>query len=444
MTAILAAGFWLLGQAGTPYEVERRVARDRLDLRLSPSVEMSRWGEERSLGVSARVDARMICGLYDLKATFKHLLGKEAREEFLEDLPELLLQEIVGSGMDLLCQAEPTICTLLQNYSVSANLKVGYYADLCRAVEEALVDASRRSYAGAVEACLREKQAQGYSLDRALEVCAKGARGISGLQGELVGEFDLGAALRGALREAGLSAGAQELAARLGEETRMGAGGVSARPDAGAVVGLYENLRRQKEEGLGKLVERARSGEALGREALASLLPEGAPPMTEDEVRGLSLLGPLERQAVVSSLASAWALYEMTRRIHEVERAFEALKGGPALDEGKRELLEDRLVRLRNEKRRLGELYEEEARVIAALSAAKGAAAVALQDRRAQVGARADLGVRKRALAGTARPWGELPPRPEGESKRGAGAARELRNCGGCGLEYGFGGKGSK
>jgi hypothetical protein len=439
MTAVLAAGLWLVGQASGPYEVERRVGKDRLDLRLSPSVEMSRWGEERSLGVSARVDARMICGLYDLKATFKHLLGKEAREEFLEDLPELLVGEIVGSGMDLLCQAEPTICTLLQNYSVSANLKVGYYADLCRAVEGALVDAQRKSYAGAVEVCLREKQAQGYPLDRALEACGKASRGVSGFRGEVVGELDLGSALRGALREAGLSAGAQELAGRLGEETRMGREGVSARPDAGAVAGLYEKLRRQKQEELARLVERARAGEALGRGALAAVLPEGAPPVTEDEVRGISLLGPSERGAVVASLASAWALYEMTRRIHEVERALEALKGGPALDEGKRELLEERLVRLRNEKRRLGELYEEDARVMGAVAAAKGAAAAALADRRAGVGARADLGARKRALAAGARPWGELPPRVEEELCSSAASGRGVGSCGGCGLEYGFG-----
>ncbi len=433
------------GKLAPGYDLEKRVGRNRLDLHLSPNLEMPRWGEERSLGLSGQADLRMICGLYDLKATFKHLLGKEAREEFLDNLPQVLLQEVVGSGMDLLCQAEPTICNLLQNYSVSANLKIGYYNDLCQAVEQSLVDGRRKNQASAVDACLREKQAQGYSLDRAMEACQKANPKVSGFRGELLGEFDLGVALRDVLKDVGLSPGAEELVDRLGEQTKIGGGSMSARPDPGAVVALYEKVRQEQQRLLDRLMGTAAKGEGLDPEELKKLVSEGAPAITEDEVRALALLPPYERGPVVASLASAMALYEMTRRIHEVERALEAVKSGPTVDEGKRELLEARLTRLRNEKRRLDEIHEEQARVMNTLAAAKGVAAGEQKDRVAQVQSRTGSTARKRELERSVRPWGALPARSaRDEPPRSSSGVSKTASCGGCGLEYSFGAMGAK
>jgi len=433
------------GKPAPSYELEKRVGRNRLDLHLSPNLQMPRWGEEKSLGLSGQADLRMICGLYDLKATFKHLLGKEAREEFLDNLPELLLQEVVGSGMDLLCQAEPTICNLLQNYSISANLKIGYYNDLCQAVEQSLVDARRKNHVSAVDACLREKQAQGYPLDRAMEACQKSSPKVSGFRGELLGEFDLGIALRDVLKDVGLSPGADELVDRLGEQTKIGGGSMTARPDPGVIVALYEKVREAQQRNLDRLIGTAAKGEGLDPEAMKKLVSEGAPPITEDEIRSLALLPPYQRMPVVASLASAMALYEMTRRIHEVERALEALKIGPTVDEGKRELLETRLARLRNEKRRLDEIHEEQARVMSTLAAAKGVAAGEQRNRISQVQSRTDLAARKRELAGGVRPWGALPARGSPDAPaRTSTAKSQAANCGGCGLEYSFGAMGAK
>ena len=65
-----------LRSAVTP-EATLRVGRNRVDLSLSPSVRIPGATQGRSVGISAQADLRMICGQYDLKATFQHLLGKE-------------------------------------------------------------------------------------------------------------------------------------------------------------------------------------------------------------------------------------------------------------------------------------------------------------------------------------------------------------------------------
>lgn len=418
-----------------PYEAEFRVGRGRVDLALTPAVRFPERGGRRSLGVSARADLRMVCGLYDLKASFQHLLGKEAREEFLEGLPELLAGELVGSAMDLLCQAEPTLCALLQNYSIAANLKLGYYKDLCQAVEGAILDSSRRSYAQGIGECLREKEARGYPLDRAIEECQRRAPALRGFRGEAVGELDLGAALRGLLGEMGLGAGAGELAGCLAEGARLGPEGVSSEPDPHVVIDLFARLEKDYAARLENLVGKAGRREALSEEELRGAVPEGAPPLGEDEVRGLSLLLPRERRAVLDALSSSLALFELTRRLHEVERGLEALKGAPTVDEGKRALLEDRLARLRAERRRLEERYRDKALVMEALSGARALWAREERERVAGFRSRAGLVERKAALSAGLAPWGALPAgAPKSASKHVRG---DRGFCGG--LEYGFG-----
>src|SRR5204862_478243 len=145
---------------------------------------------------------------------------REAREEFLQGILGTLVQELVGSGMELLCQAEPTLCTLIQNHSVSANLKVGYYKDLCQAIESAVVDASKKNYANTVDQCLKEKRDQGVPIDRAIEMCQKKPPQLTGFRGEVLGELDLGKEFHKLFENMGLSPGAQKLAQRLSDDTK--------------------------------------------------------------------------------------------------------------------------------------------------------------------------------------------------------------------------------
>lgn len=429
--------------AGTP--VDLREGRNRIDLALSPAVRIPRSGEERSIGFSSQADLRMICGQYDLKATFKNLLGKEAREEFLDGLPELLVQELVGSAMDLICQAEPTLCNLIQNYSVSANLKLGYYKDLCQAIEHAVTDAQRKSYANSVDACLKEKQSQGYPLDKAMEACQKGQGRMTGFRGEVIGQLDLGKALKELLRDANLSPGAQELLGRLSEETKVGALSISSNVDPNAVAGHYEAIRRKYQERLGQLLGKAARRERIPPEEIWAAVPPDLLALTEDELRTMSLASPAAREAIQASLSSALALSQLSTQIHEVERALEAVRGAPTVDPAKGKLLDDRLARLRAEKTRLQELYRDQAVLANAVAGAKGVAERELADRVTRLRSRADAHEKKHEVMKAASPWGAPPPPlPASPAARSYGARTSREDCGNCGLEYSFGSAGKR
>jgi hypothetical protein len=418
-------------------DAQLKFGRDRVDLGLAPGLGAISPAEKKYVGFSAQADLRMICGQYDLKASLKHLLGREARQEFLDGILGSLVQEVVGSGMELLCQAEPTLCTLLQNYSVSANLKMGYYKDICTAIESAVVDAQKKNYANAVDQCLKEKKDQGVSLDRAVELCQGRSTPIRGFHGEILGELDLGKELPGLFQNMGLTPGAQKLAQRLADETKVGPSTVATQADANALSRLYDEMREDYAKRLSDLVDQAKGRTPIPTVDLRAAVPEGAPPLAEDEIRSYALLPDTERSAVVATLSSALALFEMGRQIREVERAIEALQGAPTIDEAKRKMLDDRLVRLRNEKGRLLEFYREQALVLEAIKSAKSLAGREYAKRVAEVQVQAGDARRKTELLADVAAVGSLPP--AGSPGRSGGALLGPSSCANCGLQASFG-----
>lgn len=427
-------------------DLDLRFGRDRVDLGLSPNLRPTLGPTKQVVGISAQADLRMICGQYDLKASLQHLLGREAREEFIEGILGTLVQELVGSGMELLCQAEPTLCTLLQNHSISANLKMGYYKDLCQAIESAVVDSAKRNYASGVELCLKEKKDQGIPIDQAVEACQKKPPQLTGFRGDVLGELDLGKELHGLFETMGLSPGAQKLAQVMSDATKLGPNSVAAQLDPSAVPRLFDEVQADYAKRLQDILAQAASRQPVATVDLRALVPPGAVPITEDELRDYALLSPREQAPVIASLSSAWALFDMGNQIRELERAIEVLKGAPTVDEGQRKLLEDRLVRLRNEKGRLVERFRDQEIVMQAMASAKAVAGQEYSKRVTAVEGRVGEQGRKRDLVNDTRSYGTLPSMSAGAAT-GSGsrlAAKSAANCANCGLDFGLGSLGTQ
>ncbi|HXX94709.1 MAG TPA: hypothetical protein VEN81_13830 [Planctomycetota bacterium] len=437
----------LVGQtgAGSPSpesgSLDLRFGRDRVDLGLSPNLRSTLGPGKSVVGLSAQADLRMICGHYDLKASLQHLLGREAREEFLEGILETLVHELIGSGMELLCQAEPTLCTLLQNHSVAANLKLGYYKDLCQAIESAVVDGARKSYASTVDQCLKEKKDQGLPLDQAVELCQRKTPQWTGFRGEVLGELDLGKELQGLLQGMGLSSGARKLAGLLADDTRLGPGSVAAELDPGALPRLYDETQAGYAQKLQSILAQKISRGPVGTADLERLVPPGAPPLAQDELGDLALLPPRQQAPVVAALASAWALFELGDGIRELERSLEVLKAAPTVDDPKRRMLEDRLVRLRSEKARLAERVRDQELVMRAVGSARELGAQEAARRVAWVEARTGETGRLRDLGNETRSYGTLPRGPAGTP--GSGSSSSLSPSAGacttCGFDFSLG-----
>lgn len=447
MNSALAQGITdLLGRkqesSATPGAVRRGVVvgRDRVDLRLTADVIPSVTGRNRGqaeIGISANLDLDFICGQFDLKGTFRNLLRKEVREEFLEGLLGFVESELTGSAMELLCQAQPTICTLLQNHNIAANLKLGYHYDRCKAIDEAIDHAQKRVYAGAIEQCLREKEAAGVPLAEALDACRRAGR-VRGFQGEALAEFDLAKELS---KLVGLSDGGQKLLDGLAEETRYGGTWVSSKPDADVLLKRHEEAKRIYVDRWEKAMAKVDRRERVVDEERAELIPPGSPVLAQDELETIGLLPPHARRAAVASLASAAALLHLTREIHEVERALETVAGVPTIEEGQRKMLEGRLARLRKERSRLEELYADQEFFNRSYQNVKGLADEAYYTRIGLQRQRAAIDSRRRGMYAQVAAWGSArrppsaPPVPQPSQTRSTVSA----DCGGCGFEYSFG-----
>jgi hypothetical protein len=431
------------GQGPSTPEAELRFGRDRVDLSLSPRLGALSPPQKKYVGFSAQADLRMICGQYDLKASLQHLLGREARQEFLDGILSSLVHEVVGSGMELLCQAEPTLCTLLQNYSVSANMKVGYYKDLCQAIESAVVDAQKKNYANTVDQCLKDKKDQGVPLDQAMDACQKKPTPITGFHGEILGTFDLGKELQTLFDSMGLSPGAAKLAQRVSDQRKHAPGTIGAQVDPNSVTSYFDEKREAYALKIGNLVDQAVERQPIATVDLRFAVPEGAPPLAEDEIREIALLPPEDRAVAVASITTALALFEMGKEIHEVERALEVLKDAPGVDEAKRNELESRRARLRAEKIRLVERIKDQSLVMEAYGAARGLAAREYGKRVSTVQSQVGESQRRKDLMNDISAPGAL-PLPKAASLGPAGLqAKAASNCANCGLQGSFGSTGA-
>jgi hypothetical protein len=177
---------------------------------------------------------------------------------------------------------------------------------------------------------------------------------------------------------------------------------------------------------------------------LRQAVPEGAPALAPDEIQQLSLLSPEERAAAVGSISSALAIFEMGTQIAEVERALEVLKGVPTVDPAKRELLEDRLARLRSEKGRLADRMKDQALLLEAYAGTRILWTRQYSNRVAAVQSRAGQPQRDAELLHDTAPFGALPQKtkallPGAGPRMPAGAA-----CENCGLEGSFGSMGAE
>lgn len=418
----------------------------RLDLSISPDVRAI-LGEPgtNAINLGASAQWNPVCGKFDLKADFKALLGKEAREEYLEGFVNAGVSELLGSGMELLCQSMPTACSILQNNNIAANLKLLYSNDLCRSLEEAVMSGSRRGRAEAIHRCMERKLSQGKTKHEAEQACLRENPEITGFDGRVVGELDLNREIR---KYVSFTDGGSKLLDDLTQERRLGAGAVTQGVRPNALAERYEKLREQYLKAWNDAVQRVKSGGTGGptSDRLEALVPTGAPPVTAVELELLWRRGESEVQTFVSSVSSAAALLALTRELNEVERKIEALKTSPAL-EGNEEhapYLENLLGRLRAERERLLRLYADQERFAQVLASghALGQAEVA----RSRMDSMNRALLRESSIEqriGT-RPFGT----PDGASsprtiQRAPAAPRPVpgADCDNCGMEYSIGGR---
>lgn len=418
----------------------------RLDLEVSPNVQ-ALLGDpsKRTIDLGASLRWNPVCGKFDIKADFKALLGREAREEYLQGFITAGISELVGSGMELFCQSMPTSCSILQNNNIAANLKLLYSNDLCNSIENAVMSGAQRGRAEALQQCLQEKQAQGKTKDDAEKACMGEHPPVKGFDGRVVGELDLGSEIR---RYVDFSKGGSELLGNLTQNRRVTPDAISETVQPNATVGRFETLRNDFADKWAKALSGAKAGpgSAPTDDALAALVPPGAPPVTTLELQLLARRSDLEIQTMISSVSAAAALLALSREMNEVERKIESLRASPALQAQAEQVgyLGTLLERLKSERERLLRLYADQERLASVIAAGHAVGEAEITRARMETMTRAALGVAATQIRLGTRPFGTPDAASASSSSQGSrrtsGAGTSSQDCGSCGLEYSIGG----
>jgi hypothetical protein len=418
----------------------------RLDLEVSPNVQpLLGDPAKRTIDLGASLRWNPVCGKFDIKADFKALLGREAREEYLQGFITAGISELVGSGMELFCQSMPTSCSILQNNNIAANLKLLYSNDLCNSIENAVMTGARQGRAEALQQCLQEKQAQGKTKDEAEKACLGERPPITGFDGRVVGELDLNSEIR---RYVEFSKGGSDLLNNLTQNRRMTPDAISESVQPNATATRYETLRSDFADRWSKALAGAKAGpgSALTDDALSQLVPVGAPPVSSLELELLARRSQIEIQTLIASVSAAAALLSLTREMNEVERKVEGIRASPAVEANSEQFryLDSLLGRLKSERERLLRLYSDQERLSGVLAAGHSVGQAEISRTRMDTMKRAALGEAATQIKLGTRPFGTPDATPgassSSRSRASAGSSSASQDCGTCGLEYSIGG----
>jgi hypothetical protein len=352
--------------SSAPVTVSEYRGRDRLDLHLSADATKLAGMQDAGssiLGVSGAIDYDFACGRFDVRSNLRQLLDKEAREDFLEDVVGALLGELAHNTLVLVCESSPTVCQALQHYRISANAMLGMQYDWCQAIESAVDDASRSTRAKAIKDCIEERRARGKTLDQAREECENPDK-VRGLDGRFVSEIDLIEEVR---RVFGLPQVQEDILAQLIGSLRYTPKGGQGEIRTTAALDRHRKLVEKYRGAWDRAIRAAGQRRELTEEELSALAPEKASRLAAAEVLDIAALSPGRREAVVRSIVSSVALFQLSLEVGGVVKLLDAARKHPTADQGfvrrlekEREDLERQLAELT----RLHELQERHNRTL--------------------------------------------------------------------------------
>lgn len=255
------------------------------------------------------------CSAFDFRGSMK-----EAFEEFPAML-EALVHEIVGQ-LPLLaaCYASPTICDLFKHYQALMNALIQAKYGQCQAIQHAAMYAGKRLAGGEESNCLQVMQARGFSLQKALSICAEPTF-VRRVDGSVGTEKNL---VADTLAWAGATSETQALAsALLGEvNVRAGNGGLRTQNDLRQRVFLarYNAHRLEAEMGLRTAVVEYRDTGTVSVLTIEAVSVPGQPlPVLAFEALHALSQDPGRYEALIGKLSTGLALTRLTWDCHDLE-----------------------------------------------------------------------------------------------------------------------------
>lgn len=374
------------------------------DRSLPPAFTPSRSFGETPVDLEA--SASLTWDSFDFQKAFRSTFTKNIREELFNQSLSAVTKELAASPLVLACQVSPTVCDALKHYRQTAHQMIGMDLDVLQAIEGIAQDSTQALRAKAVKDCLIDKIRQGTSARDALRQCST-TKVLKTLSGGISKGFDLLKEVSSVLR---LSPQAGALLKELGQGIEITPTGIKAHVKLNLLGETYTKAQNRYQTSWEGVLRQIAGGRWPDPDQIRRLTPPHTSPLAEEELLEIAHLPDPRRNALVSSLSTAASLVELSRNVHEVERALEAAHYSAANHPAIREELQKQREALRAELSRLTDEYEHQRRFNNTLLEMQGRAILDTQMRANQTLDRNRLSNQQEEKFRSSMGWGSLPP----------------------------------
>jgi hypothetical protein len=343
--------------ATSPYTIENAISEDRsgfyyrggLDYR--PTVPP----DEPGVGYSILSGSKG-CSGFDLASSFNSVLSEQILADYLKSISS---ESMAAAPMLLLEYVSPTLADIIKHFNTMTNMRLGLRYAQCEDIEKASGEYMDKLRKKSESECVKEKVSTGLDIDSALKTCKGGkdpfsflkdAKGIPLAQG---GQIDV---LSDIFKKINIPDERKDFVKSVVGETTITSSQIENNKGEKSIYKVNDEFRTDTSGKLFFLTEGYLNSKTVSADSLKELsLPNN--PVTEEQIRGITLMPKAKQYIAVSKISSDIAYFKtITKYRQAMDDLLEAMRA-PGLDDVQRGVLErdynylkEKLERFKEEK----------------------------------------------------------------------------------------------
>ena len=294
--------------------------------------------EEPGVGYSIITGSKG-CSGFDLASSFNSAFSEQVLTDYLKSISSAAM---AAAPMLLLEYASPTLADIVKHFNAMTNMRLGLRYAQCEDIERAAGEYIDKLRKKSESECIKEKVAQGLDIDSALKACKEGndpfsflkdAEGIPLIQG---GKIDV---LADIFKRINIPSDRKDFVKEVTGETTITSSQIENNKGEKSIYKVNEEFRSDASDKLFSLVNEYLSSKTVSTDSLNNLsLPNN--PVTEEQIRDITLMPKAKQYISVSKIASDIAFFKTISKYRQaMDDLLEAMRA-PGLDDVQRGVLE--------------------------------------------------------------------------------------------------------
>ena len=294
--------------------------------------------EEPGVGYSIITGSKG-CSGFDLASSFNSAFSEQVLTDYLKSISSAAM---AAAPMLLLEYASPTLADIVKHFNAMTNMRLGLRYAQCEDIERAAGEYIDKLRKKSESECIKEKVAQGLDIDSALKACKEGndpfsflkdAEGIPLIQG---GKIDV---LADIFKRINIPSDRKDFVKEVTGETTITSSQIENNKGEKSIYKVNEEFRSDASDKLFSLVNEYLSSKTVSTDSLNNLsLPNN--PVTEEQIRDITLMPKAKQYIAVSKIASDIAFFKTISKYRQaMDDLLEAMRA-PGLDDVQRGVLE--------------------------------------------------------------------------------------------------------